>query len=94
MCEAASESSGDSGREEEETAQGSGQVTVRVCIRTQQHPHYPRCVSELVDTLAEASAALPSINVDSLMSPTVPWTGALGSRGLPCVEVILQSGTV
>lgn len=58
MCEAASESSGDSGREEDETAQGSGQVTVRVCIHTQCNLCTLKGMSRLLDTLAEASAAL------------------------------------
>jgi hypothetical protein len=32
MCEAASESSGDSGRDDDESAQGSSHVVVRVCM--------------------------------------------------------------
>lgn len=58
MCEAASESSGDSGREEDETAQGSGQVTVRVCIHTQCNLCTLKRMLELLDTLAKARAAL------------------------------------
>jgi len=58
VCEAASESSGDSGREEDETAQGSGQVTVRVRIHTQCNLCALKRMSKLLDTLAEARAAL------------------------------------
>lgn len=57
MCEAASESSGDSGREEDETAQGSGQVTIRVRVHTRLNLCTLKLVFKLLDTLTEARDA-------------------------------------
>jgi hypothetical protein len=49
MCEAASESSGDSGRDDDESAQGSSQVTVRVCLRI-----FPVSLTDIAVTYAIA----------------------------------------
>jgi kinesin family protein 13 len=76
VCEAASDSSGDSGREEDETVQGSGQVTIRVTIK--QASGLPLSLSNFVFCQYSFWNHPDSIVVPPVVNPEYPVTCSSG----------------
>ncbi|XP_069678556.1 kinesin-like protein KIF13A isoform X3 [Periplaneta americana] len=76
MCEAASESSGDSGREDDDAAQGSSQVAVRVTIK--QASGLPLSLSNFVFCQYSFWNHPDSIAVPPVVNPEFPVTCSSG----------------